>query len=213
MSFFSRLALASCSLGVIGGFGLVAYALKPLEAPAATSATSQPMIAVAAGSASVRGIVASAGPLQIDALEVSVAEYEGCVRAGACTLQVTAAGVSTTSEYQRGESTRCTGGRGDRPNAPINCVDYAAAEAYCKWAGKRLPTRDEWWLAIAPRQEERRSEVHRELESGHYYWGEWTTTPVEVAGRGTVDLLRYTAGSSIDESGKFRGLGAEAGHP
>ena len=30
---------------------------------------------------------------------------------------------------------------------PINCVASAQAEAYCRWAGKRLPTEPEWTYA------------------------------------------------------------------
>jgi formylglycine-generating enzyme required for sulfatase activity len=37
--------------------------------------------------------------------------------------------------------------REDRPDHPINCVDWAQATAYCKWAVKRLLTEAEWEYA------------------------------------------------------------------
>ena len=56
-------------------------------------------------------------------------------------------GSSMRADYIDTWSRRCNGPRsaGDHP---INCVDFAAAEAYCKFVGKRLPTEAEWeWAA------------------------------------------------------------------
>jgi len=35
----------------------------------------------------------------------------------------------------------------DRPDHPINCVDWHLATAYCAWRGRRLPTEAEWEYA------------------------------------------------------------------
>jgi formylglycine-generating enzyme required for sulfatase activity len=59
----------------------------------------------------------------IDRLEVTVAHYHQCVEAGAC------ASVSCGPELDP-----------KRPDQPVACVSWFDAQAYCTWAGARLPT-------------------------------------------------------------------------
>jgi len=73
---------------------------------------------------------AETGPFWLDRTEVTVGAYRVCVNAGRC-------GTPARS------SSACTYGMGD-PELPVNCVTHAAALAFCQFAGKRLPTEDEW---------------------------------------------------------------------
>ncbi|MFW5739287.1 MAG: formylglycine-generating enzyme family protein, partial [Myxococcota bacterium] len=66
----------------------------------------------------------------VDRTEVTTARYRKCVDGGAC----------TASPRQR----HCNLHASDRGSHPINCVDWAQADTYCRWAGARLPTEAEW---------------------------------------------------------------------
>ncbi len=66
----------------------------------------------------------------IDKDDVTTNEYTKCVRAGGCTTAATGSG--------------CNAGVPGRGDDPINCVDWDQANAYCRWAGKQLPTEAQW---------------------------------------------------------------------
>jgi len=70
----------------------------------------------------------------MDVTEVTVAAYTKCVSARGCTATYI-------------DNAFCNYGKRDKGNHPINCVDFHQATAFCTWAGKRLPTEEEWEYA------------------------------------------------------------------
>ena len=64
----------------------------------------------------------------IDKYEVTNAQYKACVNSGKCTKP------SDTKWYDDA----------GKANHPVVAVDWNQSSAYCKWAGKRLPTEAEW---------------------------------------------------------------------
>jgi formylglycine-generating enzyme required for sulfatase activity len=147
------LFLAAGAAGVLLA-GLVAFALHK-EAPPPTSpvpVTTAPsvnalslavdgaMVAIPGGAFKLgstdgdedeRPIVdARVDPFEIDILEVSVGAYRACVSAGKCQSP-------DTGIY-------CNWDKPGKDRHPVNCVDAVQAETYCTFAGKRLPTEDEW---------------------------------------------------------------------
>jgi formylglycine-generating enzyme required for sulfatase activity len=96
-------------------------------------------------------------PFRLDVHEVTVADYRACVNAGACVAQDS---VWWDGEEQDEERCNFTAAAGPRDPHPMNCVDWAHAAAYCRWAGKRLPSQWEWEWAARGRDEGR-----------NYAWG------------------------------------------
>lgn len=96
---------------------------------------------------------------EIDRLEVTNAEYEGCVVAGACTARALGACKGYGEDLERGpgggpvpvegwdmatpERVRDFTG----PSQPAVCVTPDEAEDYCRFAGGRLPDRAQWEVA------------------------------------------------------------------
>lgn len=84
----------------------------------------------------------------MDRTEVTVAMYADCVRRSLCPpAPTTAAWPGINEEDQKFDSQFCNGGRPDRGDHPINCVDWSQADTYCRAVGKRLPTEEEWEYA------------------------------------------------------------------
>jgi serine/threonine-protein kinase len=109
----------------------------------------------------------------MDRNEVTVRAYRACMERRICSA---ADHVSLTPERPRGEqdagappaqvsgsnpdawSSRCNEPR-NATTHPINCVDFANAESYCRFRGRRLPTEAEWEVAA------------RGAQGRQYAWG------------------------------------------
>jgi formylglycine-generating enzyme required for sulfatase activity len=68
------------------------------------------------------------GAFEIDRTEVTQDQYAACVTAKACN--------PPSCDWD------CT-----KTDIPAGCVERSDAEAFCTWAGKRLPTEAEWEMA------------------------------------------------------------------
>jgi formylglycine-generating enzyme required for sulfatase activity len=131
----------------------------------------------------------------LDRTEVTTRAYEACVSKRQCSAAdhvALAPGIddrwgppaegdagptaAMLSEYADVWTRRCNASRGGADDHPINCVDFASAEAYCKFAGKRLPTEAEWEYAT------------RGPDGRIYPWGDEAPTAQHLNACGTECL-------------------------
>lgn len=82
------------------------------------------------------------------------------------------------------------------PHAPVSHVSQHEANAYCQWAGRRLPTELEWEVAASRQLEGQRLTPHKNL----YPWGD-KPEGISLANTdgyrlGCVDVAAYAAGDS-----------------
>lgn len=73
----------------------------------------------------------------IDRTEVSLGAYRKCVDAGGCAAPLVQFGPGSALAI-------CVWGKKSSEMSPLNCITWAEANSYCEWAGRRLPTADEW---------------------------------------------------------------------
>ena len=81
----------------------------------------------------------------IDKTEVTNGEYAACVAAGVCSPP------RSTASFQRQRYFSDP----QFADYPVIHVDWTQADAYCRWAGKRLPTEAEWEKAARGAQDAR----------------------------------------------------------
>jgi formylglycine-generating enzyme required for sulfatase activity len=117
----------------------------------------------------------------MDVTEVTTAQYEACVRGDACPPASDTADWPGIGQQQHvAASTLCNTGKPHRESHPINCVDASMAETYCRWAGKRLPTEEEWEYAA------------RGTDGRAYPWGDQPpdATRVNACAQECLPLMR-----------------------
>lgn len=115
-------------------------------------------------------------PYCIDRTPVTVAAYSKCVEAKACT----AAHKPLDYNYERP----------GRDNHPINGVEWAQADGFCKWAGKRLPTDAEWELAARGTDGRKYPWGNEEPDDTRLWWSR------NVPREGTSPVGTHPAGAS-----------------
>jgi formylglycine-generating enzyme required for sulfatase activity len=123
----------------------------------------------------------SVGAFELDVTEVTVEAFSRCVSAGKCnpsgTVHLTGVPESDKETWNR----FCNWGVPGREQHPMNCVDWHQAQAFCAWAGKRLPSEAEWEYAASGGDEER-----------NHPWGDAPTSRVAFngCGRECVEMAR-----------------------
>lgn len=128
-------------------------------------------------------------PFELDVTEVTAAEYEACVKAGACEGEATVAWEGASPAVVRAQSRFCTFGRAERADHPMSCVSWDQATRYCAWAGKRLPTEPEWeWAARGP--DGRAHPWGDEADRSRLCHGRWTSR------KGTCAVGSFPTGAS-----------------
>lgn len=108
-------------------------------------------------------------PFQIDRTEVTVDAYAACVNAKTCSEPLSF--VDEKKNFRVFCNWKHPQGRGSHP---VNCVGWDQAASYCAFAGKRLPTEEEWEYAARGGADQRT-----------YPWGNAAPDPTRVNGCGT----------------------------
>lgn len=151
----------------------------------------------------------------IDYAEVTVEQYRECVSKRGCTVPAAAVEMGRLTEAQRATaSSLCNWDKSEKATHPMNCVDWNQASAYCAWAGRRLPTDDEWeyaargkdartypWGSEPPSKQlcwNRREPLSGTCAPGSFYAGRSPFGVVDMAGNVSEWTMTMTSADEND---------------
>ncbi len=107
--------------------------IEQLSKESVAPASAVTSVAPVKGVAGLEWVYSQPAGIEFNKTEITVAQYRECVNTKKCSKP----DHKTASKY-------CNWGYVDRDSHPINCVDWNQATAFCRWAGGRLPTEQEW---------------------------------------------------------------------
>ncbi|MBS2018940.1 MAG: SUMF1/EgtB/PvdO family nonheme iron enzyme [Deltaproteobacteria bacterium] len=114
----------------------------------------------------------------MDKPEVTVDRYRACSDRGDCKRAgTTNRWEGITARESKVYDPLCNAGDASRGSHPINCIDWAMADRFCKAEGKRLPTEAEWEYAA------------RGSDGRKFPWGDAAPTPKHLNACGNECVL------------------------
>lgn len=87
------------------------------------------------GSGELEWVYSNYAGVKFTSTEVTVAQFRACADARGCELP---------EFMSKGTYEDCNWGHEDRGDYPINYVTWDTANEFCRWAGGRLPAKEEW---------------------------------------------------------------------
>jgi formylglycine-generating enzyme required for sulfatase activity len=139
----------------------------------------------------------------LDETEVTSGAYAECVQAGMCSEASRMVGEQVGWSVITGEAERakwsgyCNGGKSDRLDRPINCVDWHQATAYCQAVGKRLPTEEELEWAAQGAEKRTTFPWGKTLPHDHLCWSGSDSERKERMLEGTCAVGSHPRGTSL----------------